>query len=38
MKINHVGTHIFRGDMSSLAKVGVSATADKTSSQKSYKK
>lgn len=38
MKLNHVGTYIFRGDMSTIGTLGVSATADSSSKKKSYKK
>jgi hypothetical protein len=37
MKINHVGSYIFRGDMGSLGQLGVTATADAKSNRKSYK-
>jgi len=37
MQINHVGSYIFKGNMGSIGQLGVSATADKTSSRKSYK-
>ena len=36
MKINHVGSYIFKGDMGSLGQLGVTATADNTSNRKSY--
>jgi hypothetical protein len=36
MKINHVGSYIFKGDMGSLGQLGVTATADDTSNRKSY--
>lgn len=38
MQINHVGSYIFKGNMAALGQLGVSATADKTSSKKSYTK
>ena len=38
MKINHVGSYIFKGNMATIGQLGVSATADKTSQEKSYKK
>lgn len=38
MKINHVGSYVFRGDMSTIGSLGVSATADSTSQRKKYKK
>jgi hypothetical protein len=38
MNINHVGTYVFRGSMSSLAGLDVSPTASKESNQKHYKK
>ena len=36
MQINHVGSYIFRGNMGSIGQLGVSATADKNSSRKTY--
>ena len=36
MKINHVGSYIFKGDMGSLGQLGVTATADETANRKSY--
>lgn len=36
MKINHVGSYIFKGDMGSLGQIGVSATADNKSQRKAY--
>lgn len=38
MKLNHIGTHIFKGDMSAIGSLGVSATADSKSRRKNYKK
>lgn len=38
MQINHIGTHIFKGNMGAIGGLGVSATADKTSSKKHYAK
>jgi len=38
IKLNHVGTYIFRGDMSSIAKLGASPTSNKQSNPKNYKK
>ena len=38
MKINHIGTYIFKGNMGAIGSLGVSATADKSSSKRSYKK
>lgn len=38
MQINHIGAYIFKGNMSAIGSLGVSATADKTASKKSYKK
>ncbi len=38
MQINHVGSYIFKGNMAAIGSLGVSATADKTASKKSYKK
>jgi len=38
IKLNHVGTYIFRGDMSSIAKLGASPTSTKKSNPKNYKK
>jgi hypothetical protein len=37
MQLNHTGTYIFKGGMGSIAELGVTATADSTSSKKSYK-
>lgn len=37
MKLNHVGSYIFKGDMAALGQLGVSATADAKSNKKSYK-
>jgi hypothetical protein len=37
MQLNHTGTYIFKGGMGSIAELGVTATADNTSSKKSYK-
>ena len=36
MKINHVGSYIFKGDMGSLGSLGVTATADDKSKKKAY--
>lgn len=36
MKLNHVGSYIFKGDMGSIGRLGVSATGDKTSQRKNY--
>ncbi len=38
IKLNHVGMYIFRGDMSSLAKLGASPTSTKKSNPKNYKR
>lgn len=38
MQINHVGSYIFKGNMGAIAQLGVTATADKTSNKKTYKK
>jgi hypothetical protein len=38
MNINHVGTHIFKGNMAAIGSLGVSATADVKSRKKNYKK
>ena len=38
MQINHVGSYIFKGNMAAIGSLGVSATADKSASKKSYKK
>ena len=38
MQINHVGSYIFKGNMSSIGKLGTTATADKTSNKKYYNK
>lgn len=38
MKLAHVGSYIFKGDMASIGQLGMSATADKSSSKKSYAK
>jgi len=38
MQINHIGSYIFKGNMAAIGSLGVSATADKSSSKKSYKK
>ena len=37
MQLNHVGSYIFAGNMAALGQLGVSATADKTSNQKTYR-
>jgi hypothetical protein len=36
MKINHVGSYIFKGDMGTLGQLGVTATADEKSNKKAY--
>jgi hypothetical protein len=36
MSMSHVGTHIFKGSMAAIGSLGVSVTADKSSSRKSY--
>jgi len=36
MKLNHVGSYIFKGDMGSLGQLGVTATADSKSNRKAY--
>jgi hypothetical protein len=36
MKLNHVGSYIFKGDMGSLGQLGVTATADVKSNRKTY--
>jgi hypothetical protein len=36
MKLNHVGSYIFKGDMGSLGQLGVTATADNSSNKKAY--
>lgn len=37
MKLDHVGSYVFKGDLSAIAALkGVSPTADKTSNQKNY--
>lgn len=38
MQLNHVGSYIFQGNMAAISRIGASATADKSSSRKSYKK
>lgn len=38
MNLNHVGTHIFKGNMAAIGSLGVSATADARSRKKNYKK
>jgi len=38
MKLNHIGTYIFKGNMGAIGSLGVSATADKSSSARNYKK
>jgi len=38
MKINHVGSYVFRGDMGAIGSLGVAATADASSKRKNYKK
>lgn len=37
MQINHIGSYIFKGNMGAIGSLGLSATADKSSNQKSYK-
>ena len=37
MSLSHIGTHIYKGSMSHIGSLGVSATADKTSQVKHYK-
>jgi len=36
MKINHVGSYIFKGDMGALGQLGVTAAADSKSNKKAY--
>ena len=36
MQLNHVGSHIFKGNMAAIGSLGVSATADKSSNKKNY--
>jgi hypothetical protein len=36
MKLNHVGSYIFKGDMGALGQLGVTATADNKSNKKAY--
>jgi len=38
MKINHVGSYVFRGDMGAIGSLGVAATADASSKRKNYTK
>ena len=38
MQLNHIGSYIFKGNMGAIGSLGVSATADKTSNKKAYKK
>ena len=38
MQINHIGSYIFKGNMAAIGSLGVSATADKSASKKTYKK
>lgn len=38
MQLNHIGTHIFKGNMAAIGSLGVSATADATSRKKTYNK
>lgn len=38
MNINHVGTHIFKGNMAAIGSIGVAATANAKSRKKNYKK
>ena len=38
MQINHIGSYIFKGNMGAIGSLGVSATADKSSNSKNYKK
>lgn len=37
IKLNHIGSYIFRGDMSALAQLGSTPTSDKESNPKNYK-
>jgi hypothetical protein len=36
MKLNHIGSYIFKGDMGAIGSIGVSATADQSSKKKNY--
>jgi hypothetical protein len=38
MQLNHIGMHIFKGNMGAIGSLGVSATADARSRPKNYKK
>jgi hypothetical protein len=38
MQLNHIGMHIFKGNMAAIGSLGVSATADSKSRKKTYKK
>jgi hypothetical protein len=38
MKLNHVGMHVFRGDMRAMHELGLSVTADKSSLKRKYRK
>lgn len=38
MNLNHVGTHIFKGNMAAIGSLGVAATADASARKKNYKK
>lgn len=38
MKLNHVGSYIFKGDMPAIAQLSATPTADSTSSKKNYEK
>ena len=36
MQLQHIGSYIFKGNLAAIGQLGMSATADKTSSKKSY--
>ena len=38
MKLNHVGMHVFRGDLEAMRGLGLSDTSDKDSGRKGYRK
>lgn len=38
MQLQHIGSYIFKGSLGHMGQLGMSATADKSSSKKSYKK
>jgi hypothetical protein len=38
MKLQHIGSYIFKGDLAKIGQLGVSATADVSSRKKTYKK